>query len=275
MLGFFGPRYGRSPAVMLSGNLVRKRTDPSLCETEAQMTRLAHALGLDTGAFRSPWVLRSDLSAGIIELEHLPELRTIGQVIREQEDCLELMYRVGGVLAIIHGHLDVPPAFRRPVRLPCHLPRHPAAAIHGDFNTMNVCCDASGAIVVLDWACAKPFGAGSTIGPRYLDLATFLRSLAVHQASLLCAMRHYRDRAMALIEGYHGQWGRSLDLSVLGQFLLAVNSILRRHPASCGDLWQNVPYHLAGIVAHRLFAGIARSWQKGGRQRLHTKAEAA
>jgi SAM-dependent methyltransferase len=262
MLGFFGPAYARSDAVTLCGKSIRKQVAPSLTAVQVEMTRRARRLGRQSGLFGVPRVLGCEERTGRVELERLDGLVTLGGMIDRTGDGLDLLRQAGRALAYVHQHLKVPPDLRKAARL------GPAGngamvGIHGDFNTVNVCYrPGKGDIVILDWACAQPFGPGSTVGSRYLDLSLMLRSLVIHLANVPRAIRRFRPRASALLAGYQEQWQRRLDLGRLGQTLLYVSSLYLRLPTTSNVFWKKWLYGLAALAAHLTFRRAAAQWRR-------------
>ncbi|MHC4294829.1 MAG: BUD32 family EKC/KEOPS complex subunit, partial [Planctomycetota bacterium] len=181
MFGSFGPRYLHSDAITFTPTSVLKKVEPHLAVLEAEVARAAHNLGQDCALFTTPRVIRYDSSAGIIEFERIEGLVTIGQLLEKEGDGSGILRRIGEILAVIHQHLYLPPYLRRPAGKRWKDRVGEAVALHGDFNTMNVAYNpASDSVVLLDWASARVLGERITVGPRYLDIAQFLRSLAVH-----------------------------------------------------------------------------------------------
>lgn len=260
MLGFFGPNYGRSSAVTFLADRVRKQVAPEMVHIEAEMTRRAVSLGAESRLFRAPRVLQCAAAAGWIELERLDGLLSLGQVLHRGANGLAVLERAGEALACIQQGLEVPADIRKSVGAP-RVSGLDEVAVHGDFNTMNVCYHpGEDALVILDWSCSKRIGAVGTIGDPYLDLSLMLRSLVMHQASLAGAVGSFGDRAEALLEGYRRR-AQFLDRTGLTQMLMYVSGQYRRSMPASLAWWRKRLYGLNGWVAHRTFHHVTSMWR--------------
>jgi len=219
----FGPRYATSEAVTLNKDTVVKKVDPLLMEIEVGVTQAARELARTSGLFCVPQIIRYDHRSGVIEFERIEGYITLRQLLSRTDDNLEVIRRVGTVLAHIHGHLRVPHDLRFGVLSQCLSTGGDVVPIHGDFNTINVGYKReTNVIVVLDWASAPILDKRVTMGPRYFDLAHFLRSLLVHQSSTLEAIRRFNCRANMFIESYQKETAKVIDLHTLRGVLLYI-----------------------------------------------------
>ena len=264
MFGKFSPRYLQSPAVTIGDDTVTKRPGRCGARTEVGMTELARSLGAEAKLFRAAKVLGFNESTGTIRFERIEGFETLGRALAEMADSADLLRRTGAALGYVHAHLAVPGALQKWASIRLRDRPGDLVALHGDFNTMNVgCTDGRTTIVVLDWSSAPWLGPPFTAGSRYIDLASFLRSLVLHQASFPAAVRRFRRRAEAFLQGYEAQSGQTVDLPALGGWLLHVSRLHLRSVLCERTLWRRGVHLAVGAGAHALFKRTARRWRAG------------
>lgn len=257
MFGRFSKRYAESKALAFTPETVVKTIDPTHAPVEAEVTRLAQAVGVKTGLFRVPRVLAHDADTGSITFERLHGLVTLGQFLAGDRDGHELLARAGEAIAAVHAHMCLPAPLK--FAAPASLQSDPSdeVAIHGDFNTLNSCYipDAD-ELVLLDWSTAPALSEKITTGSRYIDLAQFVRSLLIHQAGHIRACKLFSNRSRAFLAGYQRRAGLSVDMDALTRFLLKISFHHMKHqfswPGSMGKLSQAANC-LAGHVALAAF----------------------
>ena len=264
MFGHFGPNYSCSEAVTFRGACVRKRVDPHLAAPEAEITQAAHDLGRCSGQFEAPRVLGCNPTTGVIEFDRVHGLLTVGQVLRERPGDVGILHRIGHILAHIHTNLKIHPRLRHTAPLLWPASQRDTVTVHGDFNTINVACRAGGeSIVLLDWASARALGPRITVGPRYVDLAQFLRSLVVHQANPLRAVRLFRRRAKAFLDGYEQTLGRRLDGRVVRDTLLRISTTHLRESLRGQRCCRRLSRAAVGLLGHAVLCSASKAWIYG------------
>jgi len=261
----FGPRYATSDAVTLKKETVLKKVDRRFVELEVRVTRAAHDLSQTSGLFCSPRVIACDSAAGIIELERIKGVVTLGQFLAKKPDNIIILRRVGRALAHIHRHLQVSPDLRLPVASKWWAPDSDVVLMHGDFNTVNVGYkEDADVIVVWDWASAPSLGKRCTVGPRYLELAHFIHSLVAQQANFLQSIRHVRRRTNAFLKGYKDGVEQDVDLCILADFLVRFSLALLPIHTRRKSLVKRLYYTSIYLAGHVVFLLLARKWRQAG-----------
>ncbi|MBN1391372.1 MAG: hypothetical protein JW947_01060 [Sedimentisphaerales bacterium] len=206
------------------GANVIKKLDPALIEIEAEVTQAAHRLSCSTNLFYCPRVLNCDPHAGILTLEYVNGIIPLSEHLANTDDGIRVIHKVGKALAYVHGRLAIPENVMHPVPKDWSVQGEDFVTLHGDFNLTNVCYHKdSDQIVILDWATGPAFKFACTVGPKYLDLAYFIRSLLLQQKSFFTAIRLFRQRTDAFLQAYEKELGRPVNLELLGWFLRRVN----------------------------------------------------
>lgn len=253
----FGTRYATSDAVTLKKDTVLKKVDPRFVETEVRVTQVAYDLARTSGLFCVPQVIGYDLRTGLIEFERVNGFITLGEFLAKKPNNTIILRRVGKVLAHIHKHLQVPSDLCLCVASQWLNPNSDVVPLHGDFNTINVGYkkDAD-VIVVWDWASDPILGARITMGPRYFDLAHFLRSMLVHQPSTFKAIRRFTRRMNLLIDGYHEETGESIDLHTLRGVLLDITTFRMREQFRRKSFFSA----LSNLMWYLIFRKLTKEW---------------
>ncbi len=261
----FGPRYATSDAVTFKKDTVLKKVDPRFMEVEVKITQAAYDLARTSGLFYVPQIIRYDRSSGVIEFERVCGYITLGQLLARTDGDLEIIRRVGRVLAHIHDHLNMPPDLRHPVGSKWLSIDGDVVPMHGDFNTVNVGYkEDTDVIVVLDWASAPSLGARCTTGPRYLELAHFIYSLLIQQANFLKSIGQLRRRTNAFLEGYQAESGQRIDLSILAEFLISFSIALFPVHTKHKNLLKRLYYTGICSVGYIIFKSLAKQWRQAG-----------
>ena len=266
MFGRFGPRYATSRNVTFQEDTVLKTVDPRFAEVEVRVTQAAYDLARKSELFNVPRILSYDLTAGVIEFERVMEYVTLGHLIARTPGNLEVIQRIGKALACIHTQLQLPSCLRIPVDAKWMTSDDDMVPIHGDFNTINVGLDENtNAVTVMDWASASGLDRKHTVGPVYLDLAHFVYSLFIHQASHINAMMSLKQRTNVFLDVYQSESGRKIDLSVLADFLLRLNEVLAPGLTERRGVLRCLYYSSICSVGDIVFDGLARQWRKDGK----------
>lgn len=259
----FGPRYARSNAVTLEENTVLKKVDPRFVEIEVKITQAARDLSRTSGLFCVPEIIRYDRSSGLIKFERVEGYITVGQLLARTDDNLEVIRRVGTVLATIHNYLHLTSDLHYAVPSEWLNIGGDVVPMHGDFNTVNVGYkEDTDVIVVLDWASASSLGARCTVGPRYLELAHFIYSLLIQQANFLKSIRQLHRRTNAFLEGYQAGSGQKIDLCILADFLVRFSLALFPVHIKHKNLLKRLYYTGICSVGHIIFKSLAREWHQ-------------
>lgn len=245
----FGSRLSRksSAIVEMTATTVRKRVDQRFLAIEAEVARAAAALGRASGMFYAPRVLNCNVADQLLEIERIPGVTSLSQLLAEQPGRLDILQRAGKALAYIHRDLEVPPEYR--IRLEPHLlAAGNEVCLHGDYNTLNVGYKhADDMLVIWDWASSPILDRRITVGPRCFDLAHFLRSLLVHQPAVSEASRLFRLRANAFLIGYRQVGAWPIAPSVLRQSVMTLVKFRMRQQVRRGSLLSaltNIRYYL-------------------------------
>lgn len=212
------------PYKIMSEKIFVKKVHPQVAAIEAGITQAAHELSQQCSLFYSPRVLDCDLNTGTLQLEHIYGIISLKDYLHENPGDIQVLQDVGQVLAYVHNNLNMPKNIVRNVPRNWRVSLQDTVAIHGDFNMVNVCYrKESRQIVILDWATGPALPFRSTIGPRQLDLAQFIRSLLLQQKSFISAIRLFSARKEAFLRAYAKESKEPVDLNLLGRFLSRIN----------------------------------------------------
>jgi len=241
---------------------VIKKTDPLLGEIEAEITDLGRSLGESSGLFCVPKVLDVDRENGILRFERIEGFRTLGELLARNGSDDEIVDQAGRCLGCIHEHLALRSSLVRGPDGAVRDSGEPHVPLHGDYNTVNVgYCPRRDRIAILDWASAPVFGKRITVGPRYLDLVSFLRSLLVHQAGFSRAVRAFGRRMEAFLKGYQSESRAPLDGKLLGDFLADVSSAHMRKSLAGSPILSRAYHRALGVPAHLVLTSSAVRWR--------------
>jgi hypothetical protein len=164
-------------AVTVRGDQVVKIQEPQASRRERLRTLAGREVGQRTGLFVVPEILSFDDERGEIVFERLT-LTSLREALSDSRKSMQLMNRVAGALAAIHGQMEItdgaiatsvdgwePDTSRSPVPL------------HGDFAIRNIFhLAASDRIAIIDWSNAWWMGFDADLGPPEIDVAIFLMS---------------------------------------------------------------------------------------------------
>lgn len=141
--------------------------------------RRAEEIGTASGLFVVPRVLDADPERGVVTLERIEGLRTLGTTVGPLErDSERVCTQLGRALPVVHRELVLPPEMRHPLPPPWRTDHLSSVCIHGDLTPSNVCWrPADKRLVIVDWATAPLFGEKSTIGPPCFDAVWFATTL--------------------------------------------------------------------------------------------------
>lgn len=161
------------------GEIGRKIGDATLLAVEAEKSRRAAQIGLESGLFRVPEVVNFDQDAGILEFEYVRNLITFSDMVtRALPAHEELAERAGRALARIHQQLCLDDLMRIPLPQEWTGDHEGDVFLHGDFTANNVCVDEKNMeLVIVDWSAAPFVGRMATIGPGLFDVICFARHL--------------------------------------------------------------------------------------------------
>ncbi len=263
MFGKFSKNYSKSDFIIINERTVSKRLETSDARLEAKKTSLAHKLSLKSGLFYVPKVFGFDRWTNTIEFERIDDYCTFGQIMAGDHDENELIYKAGNALGFIHTNFHLPDDLKRSCGSDNELNTDDCVYLHGDFNTINVGFSKDmNSIVILDWASAPVIGSSVTVGPRYLDIASFLRSLVMHQANFKSSLVHFCQRANTFLNGYEDQTRERLNRLHLGDYLLKVsrlhlNRIFETHSLIKAGYWAGVE-----LIAQKNFKKQINNWSQ-------------
>jgi len=222
---------GNSPSKKIEFEelVVIKKVNPELATIEAKVTQAAHDLSESCNLFYCPKVLDYDPQSGTLKLERIEGIIPLADYLNKTGVGIKIIKKVGRTLACVHSRLEVPDDIKRFVPSDWQVSDNDCVILHGDFNLINVCYkEDTDQIVILDWATAPAFKFTGTVGPRYLDLVHFIRSLLLQQRRFTQAIKLFRRRTNAFLQAYQDELGRPIDLSVLGEFICRVNTAILR-----------------------------------------------
>ena len=225
-----GQPSGLSQAVEFKETTVVKKVDPALVAIEAEVTQAAHELSENCNLFYCPRVLDCNPQSGTFDLERIEGIVPLADYFDTAGAGIRIIGKVGRALACVHSRLEVPDKAVRPVPSDWQGPDKDCVALHGDFNLINICYkEDTDQIVILDWATGPALKFTGNYGPRYLDLAYFIRSLLLQQRRFRQAAGLFHRRTNAFLQAYQDELGRPINLDVLSGFLSRVNiAILRK-----------------------------------------------
>ena len=205
--------------VEIHGGVVTKTVNPDMCAIEVARFEAARHVSDAVGGFRVPKVLDWD-EGGRIELERVPGIFALRDLLGRGRDDEDVLLRVGRALGHLHERMTLPAAYSA---LPL-VDRQSgdddegAVVLHGDFSAMNVCwCDEAEELVILDWGPVLSGGV-KVSGPRYYDLGFFVASL-VRVRPWMRSLSAFHSRADALLRGY-GEVAGDVDLDRLRSYVL-------------------------------------------------------
>lgn len=165
---------------------------------EACVTGAARDVARATGLFRVPAVL--DVAGDSLVLEDLGPLVPLAALMDAADPGLhDTMVAAGRALGAIHRDMELPDDCTGTMPPPWDAPD--AVCLHGDYTAHNVLIDASGDLVVLDWAAAPMLRTVATRGSSYFDVVWFLAHLrrAASAKRLLLPFGRWSD---AFLVGY-------------------------------------------------------------------------
>jgi tRNA A-37 threonylcarbamoyl transferase component Bud32 len=196
------------------GNIARKTGEPTLLAVEATKTRLAHAIGKESGLFYVPKVLSFDAQAGVLELERIDGLVTIFELATRKDARLyELLGRAGRALALVHEKLVLPDEMKYEMPPEWIDDSGRNVFIHGDLAVCNLLFhEESDKVVILDWSAAPVLGRTPTYGSRLFDVAWFINSIFLCRPRQLFLSWDAPGMADAFFGGYAKQWPKVRDL---------------------------------------------------------------
>ena len=158
-----------------SGDVARKRGPADRLAIEAAKTTAAAAVGVRSGRFHVPAVVRFDAASGVLETERVRGFVRLHDLVVGKDPRLpRICERVGRAVAAIHDELCLADELRIP--LPEGLAGEPedCCVLHGDLNGSNVGYDpGSDRVVIVDWSAAPALGVAATVGSRYFDILWF------------------------------------------------------------------------------------------------------
>ncbi|MBU1054479.1 MAG: phosphotransferase [Proteobacteria bacterium] len=163
--------------VELYENTVKKKDEPSLLRIEVEKARQGYKIAKNTGLFCTPKVIDYDEVSGIVIFERLRGLQMMKDILAFSP-TMELVSRIGKVLAEIHSNLILPDEMRKPLPDEFQAPGDSQVFIHGDFNVENVLFMGQyDTIAVIDWQMTSVHGGEATWGTRFFDIAWFINTL--------------------------------------------------------------------------------------------------
>lgn len=176
-------------------------------ELEAVKSGVASRVGNSTGLFRVPEVLFSD--GETLRLQYVEGLTPLSALIDRRDPRMrDLMHATGRAIAAVHREAGVPDQYAVHL-IPTWEETSATTFIHGDLTADNVCVDAGGSVVLLDWAAAPALGYAASVGDPMFDVVWFL----AHVCRAPSARRlHLPEFALldAFLGGYIGERPSSL-----------------------------------------------------------------
>lgn len=185
-------------------NRVLKSGPSQFLELEALMTNKAHAVSRNYENFRVPKVFSFDGSLGILEMEFIPDISPLKNLVYEKVDFLDLLSKTAEAIFTIHEKLFLEnhEIFYLPSKFMDRASVN--SAIHGDFTLDNVQYDIIKKIpVLIDWSFCPKFNVPANYGSWFFDLAFMINSIfsSPPYSYIFCSKEKYMI-GMCFIESY-------------------------------------------------------------------------
>jgi hypothetical protein len=209
-------------SVSVRDNVVVKVQEPLASRRERLRTLAGRKVGQETGLFMVPEIVSYDDAGGEIVFQRL-DLTTLREALSDGDRGMELLGRVGKVLAAIHGRMESGEGART-VAGPLGVgAKQDLVPLHGDFVVFNILLlPGSDRMAVIDWANADWIGIDADLGAPEIDLAVFLISLFHRRAFGPWPVARRHEVARHFLTTYELASPYGLDLGCLRTIVAAI-----------------------------------------------------
>lgn len=189
--------------LVFTENTVVKYQSVKKTHVEMIKSKQAAAIGNDTGLFSVPRIISHDSVKGSITFERFYGLRDLRETLLEFPSSDELLIRLGKVLAIIHNQLRLPEDLATAVSDTELKLRTRPVFIHGDFSYINIFYSQDrDEFVIIDWSTTTWLGNDGTVGPCYIDLGIFIKSLFTRHLFIHSSIKNLEDLCLLFLKSY-------------------------------------------------------------------------